>query len=127
MISENKKEDLGFMKKMNKLQALALSTIMIVNMTGTAFANQAAGPGVGPGAVLGVQEGDIVVLYTNDVHTHVDNDGLRYSNVAALKDDLASAGANVLLVDAGDHVQGYCIWLHGQRCNNHQINERSRL
>ena len=106
MISENKKEDLEFMKKMNKLQALALSTIMIVNMTGTAFANQAAGPGVGPGAVLGVQKGDIVVLYTNDVHTHVDNDGLRYSNVAALKDDLASAGANVLLVDAGDHVQG---------------------
>ncbi|MBR5268190.1 MAG: 5'-nucleotidase C-terminal domain-containing protein, partial [Lachnospiraceae bacterium] len=90
------------MKKWNKLQALALSTIMIVNLTGTAFANQAAGPG----AVLGVEEGDIVVLYTNDIHTHVDNDGLRYSNVAALKDDLAREGADVLLVDAGDHIQG---------------------
>ena len=102
MISENKKEDLEFMKKLNKLQALALSTIMIVNLTGTAFANQAAGPGSG----ISVQKGDIVVLYTNDVHTHVDNNGLRYSNVAALKNELESAGAEVLLVDAGDHIQG---------------------
>ena len=90
------------MKKMNKLQALALSTIMIVNLTGTAFANQAAGPGAGVTA----QKGDIVVLYTNDIHTHVDNNGLRYSNVAALKNALESAGAEVLLVDAGDHIQG---------------------
>lgn len=92
------------MKKWNKLQALALSTIMIVNMTGTAFANQAAG--LGPGSNISVQKGDIVVLYTNDVHTYVDNDGLRYSNVAALKNDLEKAGAEVLLVDAGDHIQG---------------------
>lgn len=94
------------MKKFNKLQALALSTIMIVNVTGTAFANQAAGPGVGPGYGISAQKGDIVVLYTNDVHTHVDNDGLRYSNVAALKNELENAGAEVLLVDAGDHIQG---------------------
>ena len=94
------------MKKFNKLQALALSAIMIVNVTGTAFANQAAGPGFGPGSGISVQKGDIVVLYTNDVHTHVDNGGLRYSNVAALKNELESAGAEVLLVDAGDHIQG---------------------
>ena len=94
------------MKKFNKLQALALSTIMIVNVTGTAFANQAAGPGFGPGSGITAQKGDIVVLYTNDVHTHVDNDGLRYSNVSALKNELESAGAEVLLVDAGDHIQG---------------------
>ncbi len=94
------------MKKWNKLQALALSTIMIVNLTGTAFANQAAGPGFGPGSGISAQKGDIVVLYTNDIHTHVDNDGLRYSNVAALKNELENAGAEVLLVDAGDHIQG---------------------
>ena len=94
------------MKKWNKLQALALSTIMIVNLTGIAFANQAAGPGFGPGSGISVDKGDIVVLYTNDVHTHVDNDGLRYSNVAALKNELENAGAEVLLVDAGDHIQG---------------------
>lgn len=94
------------MKKWNKLQALALSTIMIVNLTGIAFANQAAGPGFGPGSGISVEKGDIVVLYTNDVHTHMDNDGLRYSNVAALKNELENAGAEVLLVDAGDHIQG---------------------
>ena len=94
------------MKKWNKLQALALSTIMIVNLTGTAFANQATGPGAASSAAIHVQKGDIVVLYTNDVHTHVDNDGLRYSNVAALKNELETAGAEVVLVDAGDHIQG---------------------
>ena len=94
------------MKKWNKLQALALSTIMIVNLTGIAFANQAAGPGFGPGSGISAEKGDIIVLYTNDVHTHVDNDGLRYSNVAALKNELENAGAEVLLVDAGDHIQG---------------------
>ena len=59
---------------------------------------------------------DVVILYTNDVHTYIDNtqtddDGnvtelLTYSSVAALKNDLAAEGKNVLLVDAGDHVQG---------------------
>lgn len=52
---------------------------------------------------------DIVILYTNDVHTYIDNDagegnadGLTYSKVAALK----ASYDNVLLVDAGDHIQG---------------------
>lgn len=50
---------------------------------------------------------DIVVYYTNDVHTYIDNaledtNGLTYSKVAALK--ASTPGA--LLVDAGDHIQG---------------------
>ena len=50
---------------------------------------------------------DIVIYYTNDVHTYIDNymedeNGLSYSKVAALKD--ATPGA--ILVDAGDHIQG---------------------
>ncbi len=49
---------------------------------------------------------EIVILYTNDVHTYIDNEGLRYSNVAALKADLEAEGKAVILVDAGDHVQG---------------------
>lgn len=48
----------------------------------------------------------ITILYTNDVHTYIDNENLRYSNVAAMKNDLAEAGKPVLLVDAGDHIQG---------------------
>ncbi len=47
--------------------------------------------------------GSIVVLYTNDVHTYIDNDnGLTYSKVAALKNSIPGA----ILVDAGDHIQG---------------------
>ena len=48
-----------------------------------------------------VAEDDVVILYTNDVHTYIDQD-LTYSMVAGYKDTLD----NVLLVDAGDHIQG---------------------
>ncbi len=48
---------------------------------------------------------EIVILFTNDVHTYIDNEGLRYSNVADLKAAL-SENADVILVDAGDHIQG---------------------
>ena len=44
---------------------------------------------------------DIVILYTNDIHTYIDG-SVRYSTIAALKDTYD----NVLLLDAGDHVQG---------------------
>ena len=87
------------MKRWKKFQALLLTVLMILNLSGTAFADQAVAGGQ-------AQAGDLVVLYTNDVHTHVDNEGLRYSNVAAMKKDLEAAGAEVLLVDAGDHIQG---------------------
>ncbi|MCF0111553.1 MAG: bifunctional metallophosphatase/5'-nucleotidase [Erysipelotrichaceae bacterium] len=50
-------------------------------------------------------ETEITILYTNDVHAHVDED-LTYASVAALKKDLTEQGKAVLLVDAGDHVQG---------------------
>jgi len=48
---------------------------------------------------------DIVILYTNDVHTYIDGE-LSYDTVAALKDNLETRYEHVLLVDAGDHVQG---------------------
>lgn len=57
-----------------------------------------------PTAVLAadaVSSDDIVILYTNDVHTYISED-ITYSKVAALKDSYE----NVLLVDAGDHIQG---------------------
>ena len=43
----------------------------------------------------------VTILYTNDVHSYIDGD-ITYSKIAALKKSLN----NVLLVDAGDHVQG---------------------
>ncbi len=50
---------------------------------------------------------DVVILYTNDVHTYIDNP-LSYDVLAGLKQALEAeyGQGNVLLVDAGDHIQG---------------------
>lgn len=48
---------------------------------------------------------DIVILYTNDVHTYIDG-VLSYDVAGALKEELLKQYEHVLLVDAGDHVQG---------------------
>ena len=48
---------------------------------------------------------DIVILYTNDIHTYIDGD-ISYDVIAAVKQDLQTRYNHVLLVDAGDHVQG---------------------
>ena len=58
----------------------------------------------------------ITILYTNDIHTHIDNmvkdssgkkvPGLSYSSVSAVKKDLSDSGEKVILVDDGDFVQG---------------------
>ena len=50
-------------------------------------------------------QGDIAILYTNDVHTYIDG-VLSYDVIAALKAALAEKYEYVLLVDAGDHAQG---------------------
>ena len=47
-------------------------------------------------------EGDIVILHTNDVHGAIAG----YAKVAALKDAYEAKGAYVLLMDAGDFIQG---------------------
>lgn len=61
----------------------------------TAAAEEATGP----------KTEDIVILYTNDVHTYIDGP-MSYEHVAGLKEILRETYGNVLLVDAGDHVQG---------------------
>ena len=53
----------------------------------------------GTGGELG---GSIVLLYTNDVHGSIEG----YAAVAALRDYYEAAGADVLLLDAGDYIQG---------------------
>ncbi len=51
---------------------------------------------------------DVTILYTNDVHTYIDKQSpkLTYAAIADLKQNYQNAGKDVLLVDAGDHVQG---------------------
>ena len=81
----------------------ALSLFLALAMT--------AGLAVPAGAAEGTAapEDGVVILYTNDVHTYIDNDrdegaenALTYSKVAAVKDSYE----NAILVDAGDHIQG---------------------
>ena len=54
-----------------------------------------------PISVLASETEEITILYTNDVHTYIDGD-ITYSKLASLKDTYE----NVLLLDAGDHIQG---------------------
>ena len=46
--------------------------------------------------------GQIVILHTNDVHGAIDG----YAKIAAVKSDYEARGADVLLFDAGDYIQG---------------------
>lgn len=67
-------------------------------------------------AITVLPSGDIVILYTNDTHTYINNESkdddgnitklLSFANVRALKNEYTSKGDAVLLVDAGDAVQG---------------------
>lgn len=57
-----------------------------------------------PAAAQGLSE-DIVILYTNDVHTYIDG-GLSYDVAAAIKETLQKQYRYVILADAGDHIQG---------------------
>ena len=61
-----------------------------------------------PAASACWSKSDVTILYTNDVHTYIDKQApkLTYASIAALKQSYRDAGKPVLLVDAGDHVQG---------------------
>ena len=60
--------------------------------------------------------GEVTIVYTNDIHTHINNTKtddngneiklLNYGSIKALKDDLIASGKQVLLLDVGDHIQG---------------------
>ena len=83
-------------RPVKKLLSLLLSAAMLTGLALPAMAAEA-------------EAEDVVVLYTNDIHTYIDNNvgegnenGLTYSKVAGYKAGLD----NALLVDAGDHIQG---------------------
>ena len=73
--------------------ALALALAMALSLSAAAFA------GDGDSRDL---TGQIVILHTNDVHGAVDG----YARAAALRTEYEARGAWVLLVDAGDFIQG---------------------
>ena len=76
---------------MKKLIALVLSLAMVLSLVACGGTE--------------VPKEDVAILYTNDVHTYIDNP-LSYDVIAAIKEELKAQYKNVLLVDAGDHSQG---------------------
>ena len=84
------------MKRSMRMLALVLSFVMVLGLFPTVRAEEA--PAL-------AKADDIVVYYTNDVHTYIDG-GLSYDNLADLKSQTAAQAAGVLLVDAGDAIQG---------------------
>ena len=59
-----------------------------------------------PAAAIDTEKSsDIVILYTNDAHAYIDGP-LSYDTICALKKNLEKEYKYVLLVDAGDHLQG---------------------
>ena len=84
------------MKKTRSLSALLLEMVMMLALTITAGAEEVTTTGA---------KTEVTVLYTNDVHTYIDKE-LSYASVSAMKQDYQKAGKQVLLVDAGDHIQG---------------------
>ena len=74
---------------MKKLLALLVSCCLLLSCFGFAAA----------------EGSDIVLLFTNDVHCGVD-DNLGYAGLAAYAKQLRAEGLQVMLVDAGDAVQG---------------------
>ncbi len=73
-----------------KLFSFILIAVLILSFSVPAFATS---------------EGDIIILYTNDVHCSTEN----YPVLAAYRSELISQGHTVYTVDAGDAIQGEII------------------
>ena len=94
---------------MKKLFSLLLTAAMVCSLAVTAgaadvvpisaSANGTAAPVAAPAPDL---TGSTVILHTNDVHGAIAG----YAKVAALKQYYQDCGAYVLLLDAGDYIQG---------------------
>ena len=78
---------------MRKFTALLLALVLVLSLAVPVAAEEPA------------KSKDIVILYTNDVHTYI-NGAMGYDSVAALKAELQEQYETVILVDAGDHAQG---------------------
>ena len=96
---------------MRKLFALLLACVMVLGLVACG-APATTTPTVAPTAAPTeapteppVVYSDIAILYTNDVHTYVDNP-LSYDVIAGIKAELEKEYDYVLLVDAGDAIQG---------------------
>ncbi len=82
------------MYKFRKLfSALTAGTVLLGSFVVPAYAEEAA------------KSDDIVILYTNDVHCGID-DHIGYDGLALYKREMEATHDSVILVDAGDAIQG---------------------
>ena len=88
--------------KARKFLSLLLALVMVFAMVIPAMADDPAPETTEAYTVPADVSGKIVILHTNDVHGGIEG----YAKVAALKKAFADAGANVLVMDAGDFSQG---------------------
>ncbi len=86
------------MKANYRLPRMLLGLVLSVCLLCSVFA-------LGISAEQSTLSEDIVVLYTNDVHTYIDGE-LGYDVIGAIKDELKTKYKYVYLVDVGDHIQG---------------------
>lgn len=82
------------MRSSKKLLSLLLVLCMVFSLTCTAFAAE--------GTADTSMAGKTVILHSNDVHGAIEG----YAKIAALKAEYEAKGAEVILVDAGDYIQG---------------------
>ena len=78
---------------MRRMLAVLMAAVMALSLAAPAMAQDTP------------KSKDTVILYTNDVHTYIDGE-VSYDVIASLKDQLETQYEHVLLVDAGDHIQG---------------------
>ena len=79
--------------------SVLLALVLLLGLSlGLGVTGRAAAEGYAAG-------GDIVILYTSDVHCGIDQ-GFGYAGLQQIRDSLRARGDTVLLVDDGDAVQG---------------------
>ena len=87
-----KKDSMKAMKK-RAFAVLLMLAVLLTLPCGAAFAEEDG------------TDGDIVILYTSDVHCGID-EGFGYAGVQQIRESLTARGDTVLLVDDGDAFQG---------------------
>lgn len=109
------------MMAFKRFRTYLLTFTMVFGSLGVSAADAKLEDSVTASEMIGVsKDTEITILYTNDVHSHIANtksveleDGtseevpaLRMSNISQMVQDLRDEGRSVLLVDAGDEIQG---------------------
>ena len=93
------KNEVSDMKKIKRILALAAAALLLAAL--------AACGGTAP-AEPAEKNGDVMILFTSDVHCGIDK-GFGYAGVKQIRDTLEAQGYTTLLVDDGDAIQGEAV------------------